>query len=63
MRVTIGVKDAQRIDGCRDDAWTMDNKKKKKRKEKEKVGEEGRGRGGGRPLRKRLGGRWASLYS
>jgi hypothetical protein len=24
----------QRIDGCRDDAWTMDNKKKRKRKEK-----------------------------
>ena len=24
-----------RIDGCRDDAWTRDNKKKRKRKEKE----------------------------
>ena len=50
----------QGIDGCRDDAWTMDNKKKKEKKEK-------RGRGGGRrelrrrrrrrrePLRKEMG--------
>ena len=28
-------KSVQRIDGCRDDAWTMDNKKKRERREKE----------------------------
>ena len=55
-------KSVQRIGGCRDDAWTMDNKKKRKRKRK--------GRRGGReeekeeegPLEKRLGGPRGSLY-
>lgn len=41
------MKDAQRIDGCRDDAWTMDNKKKKKEKRKRK------GRRGGTRKRRR----------
>jgi hypothetical protein len=48
-----GEKNIQRIDGCRDDAWTMDNKKKK-RKEKRKRRRRGRRRSRRRrgPLRK-----------
>jgi len=55
-------RSVQRIDGCRDDAWTMDNKKKRKRKEKrrrereeEEVEEEG-------TAKEEIGGPRTSLY-
>ena len=34
MKVDNRGKSVQRINGCRDDAWTMDNKKKKKEKKR-----------------------------
>ena len=43
-----GEKSVQRIDGCRDDAWTLDNKKKKEKKKKMGGGEGGGGGGGGK---------------
>ena len=34
--MTIEGRGVQRIDGCRDDAWTMDNKKKRKKRKRER---------------------------